>query len=898
MSPANLPQKIEAALFQSLNSKDPQVQIQIRRNSFGWLRIEVITEIFEGKDVEERKLQVNTILAPLNLDLDKYPFSNYQLMTPEEAEEAALISPVQIPLWSEILLAPEPETEFIIDDSNDVNIADDEKAFVVTFYSFKGGVGRSTALAFVANKLATYGYRIVMIDFDLEAPGLSFAYPRGDLETSVCGALDYIYQRYLTPEENVPIIDDCIQQIPVSSRGELYLIPAGMFDEDYIHRLADLNIHVLYHSKVNPIHQLLEDVKKSLKPDIVLIDARTGFTDMGAVALLDQADLGIICFSPTEQSYAGLKWVVRAASKQRKYNGIPDLRFLLTPMPPVASVQEQKWLTEAEVWITENWIKENRSLSEDVIVDELYYHVPYNPNIITLETLFGEVPAAILESYEPVADVIRASLPERTLNFMGDSEVKISDTRRTILDQLQFRSPNAQDIDPADIPNIFQRTNDFPKFLQNRYWLIRGAKGTGKTLLFRLFVEQADNARDKAKQYENLDNVQFVPGHGREELRQVLLSGEGFIEYEQAAGAGNWESFWLNYLLLQLAANIRDLQDLSLDPFLHNIASQQKKSQKQIVAWLKERLSSSAQARDELQMIDAWLGQHGQRAWVLYDDLDAGLGQKERRRSILEALLEWWLRVSSGLSNISPKILLREDIWAGLNFNNKTHYSSRSILLQWDEENLWRLVLRQALRTSTAFSDIVRQQSAIELSHLDANLQLDTLRKGLYLLWGEKMGSGKKAFTYSWVQKRISDHQGNRFPRSLILFLQYAVESEKNIYDKNPYEVVLRPRSLISVLPKVSSERVNDVKNEYSEFAEYLNRFTDERSPISVKRLGEIWQVDPAKLKELVTGMIRAGILKEYKEYPARSSYQDSDVRYSVAELYLSGLGMKRFGGH
>jgi hypothetical protein len=168
----------------------------------------------------------------------------------------------------------------------------------------------------------------------------------------------------------------------------------------------------------NPIHQLLEDIKESLKPDIILIDACTGFTDMGAIALFDQADLGIICFSPTRQSYAGLKWVVKAASKQRKYNGIPDLRFLLTPMPPVALTQEQAWSDQAADWITEYW-----GLPADITVDELFYHVPYNPGITTRENLFEEVPMAILASYEPVAEVIRASLPERTSNSVAASEV-------------------------------------------------------------------------------------------------------------------------------------------------------------------------------------------------------------------------------------------------------------------------------------------------------------------------------------------------------------------------------------------------------------------------------------------------------------------------------------------
>ncbi len=43
---------------------------------------------------------------------------------------------------------------------------------VVTFYSFKGGVGRTQALADVAVLLARYGHRVLMVDWDLEAPGL------------------------------------------------------------------------------------------------------------------------------------------------------------------------------------------------------------------------------------------------------------------------------------------------------------------------------------------------------------------------------------------------------------------------------------------------------------------------------------------------------------------------------------------------------------------------------------------------------------------------------------------------------------------------------------------------------------------------------------------------------
>ena len=883
---ANLSQQIKGQLLQEILMKDPDVKVQIKTNAFGWLRLFVVTTIFEKIDLEERELQIDKILTTLNLKLNEYPFADSLLRTPQEDTEKTQAFPIQIPLWSEILLAPDPEEVVNIDEDSS------KRPFVVTFYSFKGGVGRSTSLALVANILATQGHRVVMIDFDLEAPGLSFVHSVEVPEVATYGVLDYIYQRYLTPDQNEPKIDACIRQISISARGELYLIPAGEYDEGYIHRLADLNVRSLYQSDANPIHQLLADVKSNLDPDIILIDARTGFTEMGAVALFDQADLGIICFSPTNQSFAGLEWVVKAASKRRKYNGIPDLRFLLTPMPPVAQVQQQEWLGFTADWITLHW-----GIPSPVTIDELYYPVPYNPNIITLDSLFADVPTAILDPYMPLANAISASLPEKNPITLANSDIKISVSRSSILDELRFRSPTAQEMDTAEIPTIFQRTGDFPKFLQDRTWLVRGAKGTGKTLLFRLFIEQSVNARNLAEPYENLHSIQFVPGHGSIKLSGTLLTSGSLEDYEKLLGQQKWAAFWPHYLLMQLASAREDLQSLLLDPFLVNVCNHEKLSQEMILEWLGSRISSPlsfSRVHDELQKINEWLRNQDEKIWVLYDELDTGFGQNyDRRRSALEALLGWWLEVGPGLSNISPKILLREDIWAGLNFTNKTYYSSRTVLLRWEEEDLWRLVLRQALHTSSTLVELVQQQASIELSRLDSILQLEVLRKGLFPLWGERMGRGNKSFTYNWVRKRIGDYKENRFPRSLILLLQSAVENEKTAYDRNPYEVILRPRSLIDALQVVSVERVNDVRNEYPEFSIYLEKLAGERSPIDGKQLQAIWEVDAIRLKELVTGMAAAGILQEYTSRPL---LPDSEARYSVAELYLSGLKMTRLG--
>src|SRR5580698_10337359 len=48
----------------------------------------------------------------------------------------------------------------------------EERGVIYTFYSFKGGVGRTMALANVAALLAKWGFSVLAVDWDLEAPGL------------------------------------------------------------------------------------------------------------------------------------------------------------------------------------------------------------------------------------------------------------------------------------------------------------------------------------------------------------------------------------------------------------------------------------------------------------------------------------------------------------------------------------------------------------------------------------------------------------------------------------------------------------------------------------------------------------------------------------------------------
>lgn len=886
------PDIIYQNLHEHLSREDEQIRVSVKRTSLGWLKIRIVTKQFENKLLVEREQKIDDLLTNIdpNFNLGQYPISGYELLTPEEAIEQPA-QYINLPLWSDILMAPESDDPVEVDEDIPT-----KKPLVVTFYSFKGGVGRSTALGLVGGILATRNRRVVMVDFDLEAPGISVMFQEDIEKTSGehFGVLDYLHQRSLTPEENFPNIADCIQQINLQTRGELFLVPVGEYDENYIHRLADLDMRSFYRSAKNPVKQLIEDIKKQLEPDVILIDARPGFNDVGAIALFDLADTAIICFSPTDQSFQGLRWVVKAILKQKQYQGRPDVRFLLTPIPAVTPEQYKDLIGAVENWIDQYCYEDNLSISPGAKIEDLHHTIFYNPNITTLSSLVNDVPKSLLDEYVSIADTIDASLPDVKPSIV----TKTVNDRKEILNELQFQAATAQQLKPKEISNIFQRTEDFPKFLSNKTWLIRGAKGTGKSLLFRLFVEQSNAAKELAQSDVNLDHVHFTPGHGQSGVSGTILNRFDLESYEEQVGENDWQFFWLNYALLQLCYHQSELRLIAgLDEKLVALSNQENSSHSNIISWLVERSNSpnkKPQAADELRLIDRWLQQNNQVIWLLYDELDAGFGSSpedyQRRRRSLEALLAWWLETGTNLKQIVPKIFLREDIWNQLNFTNTGHYSGRSLQLRWEEADLWRLVLRQSLKSSQSLSKYLEEKLGVTVERLDT-IGLEQLRQSLYPLWGERMGSGNKAYTYNWVRTRIADAQKNCFPRSLILLLEEAVRIEKGFSTEYVLEITLRPKALINAFPSVSQQRVAEVRNEYPELEHFLEILQSERSPIDENKLSEIWDVQDGELTRRIKDMVDAGILTE------RSRPKAPPPRvYTVTELYLYGLGMVRKG--
>lgn len=211
--------------------------------------------------------------------------------------------------------------------------------FVNTFYSFKGGVGRTMALANVAVHLAHRGRRVLVVDFDLEAPGLD-TFPALRPSTPQPGLVDFV-ARYLDTNE-APDVREFVGAAP--GIDNLQVMPAGTIGRSYANDFARINWRRLYDEREGFL--LFEDLKaqwrQALAPDYVLIDSRTGFSDTGGICTRQLPDAVTVLFFPNEQNLRGLAKVVadvRSEQAPPREKTI-QLRFVMSNVPDLDDEDE------------------------------------------------------------------------------------------------------------------------------------------------------------------------------------------------------------------------------------------------------------------------------------------------------------------------------------------------------------------------------------------------------------------------------------------------------------------------------------------------------------------------------------------------------------------------------
>ncbi len=199
----------------------------------------------------------------------------------------------------------------------------------ITFYSYNGGTGRTLAVANAARHLVRLGQKVFAIDLDLEAPGLHYKLGLGvkaNLPPIKRGLVDYVHT-FFTTKTHAPLSDHTIRiQIEEGQDDFITLMPAGNVPcAEYWHKHTQINWHELFYS-ANPegipfFLELKARIEKEFSPDFLLIDSRTGITEIGGVATTVLPDRVVCLLLRNQQNLEGSRAVLQGITHARRFEG-------------------------------------------------------------------------------------------------------------------------------------------------------------------------------------------------------------------------------------------------------------------------------------------------------------------------------------------------------------------------------------------------------------------------------------------------------------------------------------------------------------------------------------------------------------------------------------------------
>ena len=239
----------------------------------------------------------------------------------------------------------------------------------IVFFSIKGGVGRSTALAASAWALAQAGQRVLVLDLDLESPGLSSALLPEERRPTY-GIADWLVEDLVGNDGTV--FEDMMATSTLSHDGEIYVVPAhGRNPGEYVAKLGRVWMPKTRsdgrrEAWSQRLSRLIDALEARWQPDVILLDSRAGIDEVASSCVTDLGAYLVLLFAiDGEQTWSGYRILFRHWRTSGVAEAIRERLQVVGAMIPETDAAQ--------------YFSDMREHSSDLFSEELYDDVPPPP---------------------------------------------------------------------------------------------------------------------------------------------------------------------------------------------------------------------------------------------------------------------------------------------------------------------------------------------------------------------------------------------------------------------------------------------------------------------------------------------------------------------------------------
>ncbi|MBW4491778.1 MAG: AAA family ATPase [Oscillatoria princeps RMCB-10] len=736
---------------------------------------------------------------------------------------------------------------------------------VVAFHSFKGGVGRTTHALALAQTIARDKQRVLLVDGDMEAPGISWLLERRLPSPPVCVAdLIALAHGDPSPEANnaVQLVADRLQSALIDG---IYVLPSFRSQSGFT-TLKIRPEHLIEGSK-NPflLTEILARLGKAVGADVAIVDLRAGLSELATGLILDPRVYRVFVTTLSGQSISGtarlLELLGERAPSRRDTEPLPALIIGQVPK----NYRDSDLLEEAEEKLLEAarpFLGEDREPLRVItfFADSLQV-LPANwEDVITLlqrseiveevrrlqEWLPGK-PSPEIEQSLPSLQSQRERLGEIAKKLVYAETAEAEDFLATIpLRRLASDNQNKVPIAVAIGAKGSGKTYTFLQIIRRENWQTFARDAGATEVLVKAFIcpvlasKNLDSAAQQLVRDVRLKTAQALKFG--EPLDGLAIRDHISNGYPLKLSEGQWRERWLD-----------------------------------VIAW---GAGFQPQTEGAGRALTAHLAESQQQLAVVIDgleDLFQNLTSDEAQQTALRVLLQdvpEWLGQQPGRP-LGIVIFVRRDLVLAAVRQNAAQMMARyePYALKWNPEEALRLVA-----WVTRKADILPK---LEVEKLE-DMREEELTEALIPLWGKKLGGegSRQAFSAGWVIAALSDFRGQIQSRDLVRLLYLAAQASVN--NSGWTDRILVPTAIRGALPECSRNKIEEIELENTALKKV---FTKLRSQPQEKRKIPFTRDELAlSIEEMKTLEDNGAVIREEDEY-------------YMPEIFRLGLGFSLTAG-